>query len=59
LYLPRTERESHYFVASLAHQFDAIFHLDKTSALEPLVPPTGWKAAGQSERTALPEEGQA
>ncbi|KAK45641.1 erythromycin esterase [Caballeronia jiangsuensis] len=59
LYLPRTERESHYFVASLAHQFDAVFHLDETSALEPLLPSTGWKAAGQSERTALPEEGEA
>ncbi|WP_442873422.1 erythromycin esterase family protein [Cupriavidus sp. USMAHM13] len=36
LYLPQTERASHYFEAVLAHQFDALFHLDETSALEPL-----------------------
>jgi erythromycin esterase-like protein len=59
LYLPQTERESHYFVASLAHQFDAVFHLDETNALEPLLPPTGWKAAAQSARTALSEGDEA
>ncbi|RZF24527.1 erythromycin esterase family protein [Paraburkholderia sp. UYCP14C] len=42
LYLPDTERESHYFGASLAAQFDAVFHLDETSALEPLTPPGIW-----------------
>lgn len=36
LYLPRTERASHYFDASIAGQFDALFHLDETTALEPL-----------------------
>ncbi|QBY55744.1 erythromycin esterase family protein [Cupriavidus oxalaticus] len=38
LYLPRTERASHYFDASIAGQFDALFHLDETTALEPLQP---------------------
>lgn len=38
LYLPRTERASHNFDASIARQFDALFHLDETSALEPLQP---------------------
>jgi len=38
LYLPQTERVSHYFEASLAGQFDALFHLDETAALEPLHP---------------------
>ena len=38
LYLPQTERASHYFDASLAGQFDAVFHLDETTALEPLQP---------------------
>lgn len=42
LYRPETERASHYFVASLAHQFDAIFHLDETAALEPLDAPRHW-----------------
>jgi erythromycin esterase-like protein len=36
LYLPESERASHYFQASIAQQFDAVFHLDETEALEPL-----------------------
>src|SRR3546814_287213 len=42
LYLPHSERASHYFVASLAQQFDAVFHLDETTALEPLDAPHHW-----------------
>ena len=36
IYRPETERHSHYFYARLADQFDAVIHLDETSALEPL-----------------------
>jgi erythromycin esterase-like protein len=36
VYRPETERMSHYFHASLAHQFDALFHYDATRAVEPL-----------------------
>ena len=36
IYLPQTERQSHYFDASLSEQFDAVIHFDETSALEPL-----------------------
>lgn len=36
LYRPDTEYESHYFMASLPAQFDAVFHLDETSAVQPL-----------------------
>jgi erythromycin esterase-like protein len=36
LYRPDEEFESHYFSTSLAQQFDALFHLDETGALEPL-----------------------
>ncbi|HEX7029349.1 MAG TPA: erythromycin esterase family protein [Gammaproteobacteria bacterium] len=36
IYRPETERQSHYFHVSLADQFDAVFHLDETAALEPL-----------------------
>jgi erythromycin esterase-like protein len=36
LYLPETERRSHYFFASLPQQFDALIHIDHTSALKPL-----------------------
>jgi erythromycin esterase-like protein len=36
LYLPLTERQSHYFAASLADQFDEVIWVDQTSALTPL-----------------------
>ena len=36
IYLPQTERQSHYFDASLPAQFDAVIHIDDTHALEPL-----------------------
>ncbi|MHB0775723.1 erythromycin esterase family protein [Halomonas sp. WWR20] len=35
IYRPETERWSHYFQASLPGQFDAVFHLDETTAVEP------------------------
>ena len=36
IYLPETERQSHYFLASLPRQFDAIVHFDRSRAVEPL-----------------------
>jgi erythromycin esterase-like protein len=36
IYRPDTERMSHYFGARLADQFDAVIHIDRTEALEPL-----------------------
>jgi erythromycin esterase-like protein len=36
IYLPQTERQSHYFGASLSRQFDGVLHFDTTRALEPL-----------------------
>jgi erythromycin esterase-like protein len=36
VYLPATERRSHYFVARLSRQFDAVIHLDVTRAVVPL-----------------------
>lgn len=44
IYLPRSERQSHYFHARLPSQFDAIFHLDETQALEPIEPGSSWAA---------------
>ena len=44
IYRPETERQSHYFKALLCNQFDAIVHIDVTSAVRPL------------EETALHEE---
>jgi erythromycin esterase-like protein len=36
LYLPSTERGSHYFAAILPWQFDASIHVDVTTAVQPL-----------------------
>ncbi|SAL17632.1 erythromycin esterase family protein [Caballeronia choica] len=52
IYLPQSERESHYFGASLANQFDALFHLDETSAVEPLDTPHHWHHREEPEQTA-------
>ena len=38
VYRPETERASHYFRATLPDQFDAVIHLDVTSAITPLEP---------------------
>jgi erythromycin esterase-like protein len=47
VYRPLTERQSHYFQARVADQFDGVIHLDETRAVEPL------------ERTARWERGEA
>jgi erythromycin esterase-like protein len=44
IYLPGTERISHYFHARLADQFDAVIHFDKTRAVEPLERTSQWEA---------------
>ncbi|MCW8409898.1 erythromycin esterase family protein [Legionella sp. PATHC035] len=36
VYLPKSERYSHYFFTQLPYQFDGLIHFDKTSALHPL-----------------------
>ena len=46
IYRPETERQSHYFRARLADQYDAAIHIDETRAVEPL------------ERTARWEQGE-
>jgi erythromycin esterase-like protein len=43
VYLPETERQSHYFSARLGTQFDAIIHFDVTRALEPLERSPEWE----------------
>ena len=42
IYRPESERQSHYFHARLADQFDAVIHLDETRALEPLEKSARW-----------------
>lgn len=36
IYRPDTERHSHYFHADVARQFDALIHVDRGSAVQPL-----------------------
>jgi erythromycin esterase-like protein len=49
IYLPRTERFSHYFQAWLAKQFDAVLHFDDTRAVEPLERTPGWQSGEAPE----------
>jgi len=49
IYRPQTERESHWFAASLARQYDALVHLDLTRAVEPLERKTDWELAEPPE----------
>jgi erythromycin esterase-like protein len=49
IYRPETERESHYFEARVARQFDALVHVDRTHALEPLDRGPQWHAAEAPE----------
>jgi erythromycin esterase-like protein/predicted phosphoribosyltransferase len=49
VYRPETERFSHYFHARIGDQFDAVIHVDRTRAVEPLEARSEW------EKGALPE----
>lgn len=49
IYRPETERASHYFLARLPGQFDAVLHYDVTRAVEPL------ERSGLWERGEFPE----
>jgi erythromycin esterase-like protein len=49
VYLPQTERQSHYFEARLSQQFDAVIHFDETHALEPLERYAVWESGEPPE----------
>lgn len=49
IYLPQSERISHYFEADLANQFDAMIHVDRTRALEPVERTPQWISAEAPE----------
>ena len=42
IYRPDTERQSHYFYASMPSQFDAVLHFAHTSAVRPLERTAQW-----------------
>jgi erythromycin esterase-like protein len=43
IYRPVSERQSHFFLARVADQFDAVIHINETRALEPLERTAGWE----------------
>jgi erythromycin esterase-like protein len=43
IYLPQSERASHYFQAQLPDQFDVVLHYDETRAVEPLERTAEWE----------------
>lgn len=49
IYLPETERISHYFHARLPDQFDAVLHFDATRAVEPLERTAQWQPGEPAE----------
>jgi erythromycin esterase-like protein len=49
IYLPRTERTSHYFQAQLPAQFDAVIHFDETRAVKPLESTAQWETGEMPE----------
>ncbi|MDB5930863.1 MAG: Erythromycin esterase [Polaromonas sp.] len=55
IYRPETERQSYYFHTRLARQFDAMIHIDETSALEPLDKGAVWHEAHQAHPEEAPE----
>jgi erythromycin esterase-like protein/predicted phosphoribosyltransferase len=50
IYLPATERQSHYYHVRPADQFDAMIHIENTQALEPLEATSQW-IAGETPET--------
>lgn len=53
LYLPESERQSHYFEAAVSEQFDAIIHVDHTHALQPLETTAMWTAEPETYPSGL------
>ena len=49
IYLPQSERLSHYFHTRLPAQFDAMIHIDETRALQPLVAEPAWHQGEPAE----------
>ena len=49
IYLPHSERLSHYFHCRICEQFDAVVHLDRTRALIPLEKISTWEAGEAPE----------
>lgn len=55
IYLPQSERVSHYFYARLMDQFNAVIHLDVTRGVEPLDIGTEWAQRQENEEVEVPQ----
>jgi erythromycin esterase-like protein len=51
IYRPESERFSHYFLARLSEQFDAVLHFDETEAVVPLDRHPGWETPEELPET--------
>lgn len=49
IYRPESERQSHYLYTRLTKQFDAMIHIDETTAVEPLNNGVVWSTHGALE----------
>jgi erythromycin esterase-like protein len=54
IYRPETERVSHYYETRLPRQFDALIHIDRTSALRGLEPGEEWQRASEEPPDTFP-----
>jgi erythromycin esterase-like protein len=54
IYRPETERASHYYDVELPSQFDAIIHVEETSALRGLEPGEHWDRGVQEPPETFP-----
>jgi erythromycin esterase-like protein len=52
IYRPHTERQSHYFNASISTQFDCVIHIEVTHALRPLEIHPAWT---ETEKEHIPD----
>ena len=51
IYRPETERLSHYFQSELVKQFDAVVHVDRSRAVEPMEKAARWVGAAAEDET--------
>jgi erythromycin esterase-like protein len=54
IYRPETERMSHYYAADLPREFDAIVHVDDTTALRGLEPGEQWERGVEEPPETFP-----
>jgi erythromycin esterase-like protein len=54
IYRPETERMSHYYDVELPQQFDALIHLDETSAVRALEPGEQWEQGVEETPETFP-----